>query len=67
MGELVLEIGYACLVAGDELFLFVGVEAQNASHLDLEQAPHVVVGHFAQQFRLPRLEAEVDMCYSLVV
>ena len=62
MSEVIVDFGDLFFHTGDQFIGFVGVELQDASHLDFHQFENILFGHFTDKARVERSQAVVDMC-----
>ena len=60
MSEVIVDFGDLFFHTGDQFIGFVGVELQDASHLDFHQFENILFGHFTDKARVERSQAVVD-------
>ena len=61
MGQVVVGLGNVSFQPGDGFVCLVLVEFQNARHLDIHQLEDVFLRHFADELRIKRSQALVDV------
>ena len=62
VSEVIVDFGDLFFHTGDQFIGFVGVELQDAPHLDFHQFENILFGHFTDKARVERSQAVVDMC-----
>ena len=66
MSEVIVDFGNLFFHTGDQFIGFVGVELQDASHLDFHQFENILFGYFTDKARIEGSQAVVDMCTGSV-
>ena len=66
MRQMIVQLGDLLQGLRDKVVAFIGIELQDASHLDLHQLENILAGHLPHQLRLERLQAAVDVRHRLI-
>ena len=64
IAEFFKQVGDTCVVLGYELFILLGIEADDAPHLDFKKPLDILGRHLTEQLRLPRLQTLINMLYG---
>ena len=63
---MIIHSGYLLLHLCNQFIAFLGVELQDASHLDLHQFQDIIAGHLPHQSWLKGFQTMIDMSHCLI-